>query len=54
MSDDSVEQLQYTSALPVGFVDIFVFSSFVGVLFYWFVFRKPKKDEKETSDTDTR
>ncbi|XP_046840144.1 NADPH--cytochrome P450 reductase-like [Xenia sp. Carnegie-2017] len=54
MSDDSVKQLQYTSALPVGFVDIFVFSSFVGVLFYWFLFRKPKKDEKETSDTDTR
>ena len=48
MSDQDVEQgsanVEYTSALPLGYVDIFVFSSFLGLLLYWLFIRKGKRD----------
>ena len=42
--DEDRANVEYTSALPLGYVDIFVFSSFLGLLFYWFFVRKRKQD----------
>ena len=48
MSDPKdATELEYSSALPVGYVDIFVFSSFLGLLLYWFFVRNRKQEEPE-------
>jgi hypothetical protein len=49
MSDpeQDAEKLEYSSALPVGYVDIFVFSSFLGLLLYWFFVRNRKQQETQ-------
>jgi hypothetical protein len=43
--EQDTARLEYSSALPLGYVDIFVFSSFLGLLFYWFFIRKSKQAE---------
>ena len=45
MSVESEDSVENSSALPVGYVDIFVFSSFLGLLLYWFLVKKRKHEE---------
>lgn len=48
---DESSTTETASALPIGFIDIFVFSSFVGLLFYWFVVRKRRTGDPEPLPT---